>query len=273
MSIHGGILLTDLSRMAHEAAPQLGARVAYDPKVISDFEFFEKHGMSREAYIERQGQLKRQAFEEQCVADLDRDLEAISATSDTARHKLTTFGLILDRERTALANLQSRRAQFEEFVNAPTATRSKIQDAVTATKRWLLGGGGDEPAVDRAALDAELAVASHKAQAAETACADIDQQIEAAGIRVARLAEAERAFLNDCLAEVSADLVQALARKRGELAALERLLDPLRKFGVALNGKPDPTEIRWRHTWADVANALRSNPSGDVSKMLPKVPA
>ncbi len=50
MSIHGGILLTDLSRMAHEAAPQLGARVAYDPKVISDFEFFEKHGMSREAY-------------------------------------------------------------------------------------------------------------------------------------------------------------------------------------------------------------------------------
>jgi hypothetical protein len=34
----------DLSRMAGEPAPQLGARVSHDDKVISDFGFLVKHG-------------------------------------------------------------------------------------------------------------------------------------------------------------------------------------------------------------------------------------
>src|SRR5258708_33101767 len=202
MSIHGGILLNDLSRMAREAAPQLGARVAYDPKVISDHEFLAKHGMSREQYAERDAGWRRQAFEEQVTADLDRDLEAIAGTSDTARHKLAKFGNILDREKDKLSALESRKATFQGFVDAPTATRSKISDAISRTKAWLLGGG-DEPTIDRQALDAELAQASHKAAAAEAAIADIDRQIEIAAIRVARLAEAERQFLNDAVAEVA----------------------------------------------------------------------
>jgi hypothetical protein len=272
MSIHGGILLNDLSRMAKEAAPQLGARVAYDPKVISDHEFHVKHGMSREAYAERGARWQRRDFEERVTADLDRDLDAISKTSDSARHKLTTFSLILGNEKSKLSALESRKAQFQEFVNAPTATRSKISDAISRTKAWLLGGG-DEPTIDRAALDAELALASHKAQAAEAAIAELDKKIEVAGIRVNRLADAERGFLNDAVAEVASDLLSALARKRGEVVALERLLEPLRRYGVATHGKPEPVELKWRHTWPDVANALRAEPSADVSKLLPRVTA
>jgi hypothetical protein len=267
-----GILLNDLSRMAREAAPQLGARVAYDPKVISDHEFLVKHGMSREQYAERDAGWRRQAFEEQVTADLDKDLDAIAATSDSARHKLATFALIFGNEKAKLAALESRKSTFQDFIDAPIRTRSKIADAVAKTKQWLLGGG-DEPAIDRQALDAELAVASHKAQAAEAAIADIDEQIEIAGIRVARLAEAERSFLNDALAEVAGDLLSTLSRKRGELAALEKTLEPLRRYGVALNGKPEATEIRWKSSWQDVAAALKANPAASVEKLLPKVSA
>jgi hypothetical protein len=256
--------------MAREAAPQLGARVAHDPKVISDHEFHVKHGMSREAYAERGAQWQRRDFEERATADLDNDLEAIAGTSDTARHKHQSFSLILGNEKSKLSALQSRREQFMEFIDAPAKTRSKIADAVAATKRWLLGGG-DEPAVDRAALDAELAVSSHKAEAAAAAISDIERQIEVARIRVGRLAEAERGFLNDTVAEVSADLVQTLARRRGEVAALERLCEPLRKYGIATHGKPEPDEIRWKHTWPDVAAALKADPSASVEKLLPKI--
>jgi hypothetical protein len=143
---------------------------------------------------------------------------------------------------------------------------------VNRTTAWLLGKG-DDPQVDRQALDTELAAQVHKAEAAAGAIAEVDRQIEVATIRVGRLAESERTFLHDAVAEVASDLLSTLARKRGELHALERLLDPLRKFGVALNGKPEPTEIRWKNSWVDVAAALRADPGSDVSKMLPRVPA
>lgn len=267
------ILRNDLARMAANPPPQPAGRVSVDPQVISDADFHVKHGMTREQYAEREQLWRRRDIEERATADLDKDLAALSATSDNARRKFQTFHLLMGRERGKLSALQSRREQFQEFVNAPTATRSKISDAVTATKRWLLGGSSEEPAVDRAALDAELAAQQHKAEAAAGAIAEIDKQIEVTGIRVAKLQEAEKGFLNDAVAEVTSDLVQALARKRGEVAALERMLDPLRRFGIALNGKPEPVEFKWRNTWVDVAAALRSDPGADVSKLLPRVPA
>src|SRR5262249_45422911 len=100
----------------------------------------------------------------------------------------------------------------------------------------------DEPAVDRSALDSELATATHKAAAAAEAIADLDGLIEIANIRVARLQEAERSFVNDELAEVADDLVKLLARKRGEAAALEKMLDPLRRYGIALRALPEKND-------------------------------
>jgi hypothetical protein len=270
MGLVSNILLTDI---VHHGAPAPAGRVAYDPKVISDHEFHVKHGMTREAYAERDSQWRRRDFEERATADLDSDLEAISGTSDSARHKFQTFGLILDRERDKLSALESRRSDFQGFVDAPARTQGRISAAVAATTKWLLGGSAEEPAIDRAALDSELATAQHKAEAAAGAIAEVDRQIEIAQIRVARLQEAERGFLHDTVAEVAADLIQTLARKRGEVQALERLLDPLRRFGIATHGKPESVEIKWRHTWQDVANVLKADPSGDVSKMLPRVPA
>jgi hypothetical protein len=269
MGLVSNILLTDI---AHNAAPREAGRVAYDPKVIRDHEFLVKHGMTRAQYAERDSQWRRRDFEERTVADLDSDLEAIAGTSDSARHKLTMFGLIRDRERTALKNLETRRDRFQEFVNAPAKTQSKISEAIARTKAWLLGGTTEEPVIDRAALDAELALASHKAQAAEAAIAELDKQIEVAGIRVNRLADAERGFLNDAVAEVASGMLETLSRKRAELAGLERLCEPLRKFGIATHGKPESVEIKWRHSWPDVAAALKADPSGDVSKLLPRVP-
>jgi hypothetical protein len=270
MGLVSNILLTDI---AHNAAPREAGRVAYDPKVISDHEFLVKHGMSREQYAERDSQWRRRDAEERATADLDRDLESIAATSDTARHKLAVFGNIRDREKSALANLQTRREQFIEYTNAPAKTQSKISAAVAATAKWLLLGTTEEPVVDAAALANELAQASHKAAAAEAAISDVDRQIEVATIRVARLAEAERTFLHDAVSEVASGVLETLGRKRGEVAALERLCEPLRRYGIPLNGKPETVEIKWRHSWPDVAAALRADSSSDVSKMLPRVPA
>jgi len=269
MGLVSNILLTDI---AHNAAPREAGRVTHDQRVIDDFEYMQRHGETREAAAERGRMLKRIAFEERTVADLDSDLEAIAGTSDSARHKLAVFGNIRDREKSALANLQTRREQFTEYVNAPAKTQSKISEAIARTKAWLLGGTTEEPVIDRAALDAELALASHKAQAAEAAIAELDKQIEVAGIRVNRLADAERGFLNDAVAEVASGMLETLSRKRAELAGLERLCEPLRKFGIATHGKPESVEIKWRHSWPDVAAALKADPSGDVSKLLPRVP-
>jgi hypothetical protein len=57
MGLVSNILLSDL---AHHAAPREAGRVAHDPKVISDHEFLVKHGMSREAYAERDAGWRRQ---------------------------------------------------------------------------------------------------------------------------------------------------------------------------------------------------------------------
>jgi chromosome segregation ATPase len=268
----GGILMTDLARMAANPPPMPAGRVTHDQKLIDDFEYLQRHGETRDQAAERGRMLRREAFEADAVADLDANLESIAGTSDAARHKHQTFALILDRERDKLSALESRKAQFTEYVNAPARTRSKISEAISRTKAWLLGGG-DEPQIDRQALDAELALASHKAAAAQEAIADIERQIEVQTIRVNRLQEAERGFVCNALAEVSADLVQALARKRGEVEALERLLKPLQRYGVATHGKPETVELRWKHSWPDVAAALRANPAADVSRLLPKVPA
>jgi hypothetical protein len=268
MGLVSNILLTDI---VHHGAPREAGRVTHDQRVIDDFEYMQRHGETREAAAERGRMLKREHFEERTVVDLDKDLESIAGTSDTARHKFAVFGNIRDREKSALANLQTRREQFIEYTNAPAKTQSKISAAVAATAKWLLLGTTEEPVVDAAALANELAQASHKAAAAEAAIAELDKQIEVAQVRVNRLAEGEREFLNAAVAEVAADLLQTLARKRGEVAALERLCEPLRRFGVALNGKPESVEIKWRHSWPDVANALRSD--SDVSKLLPRVPA
>jgi len=76
-----------LGDLARNGAPAPAGRASVDPQVISDHDFLVTHGMTREQTAERGALWKRQAFEEDACADLDRDLESISATSDTARHK------------------------------------------------------------------------------------------------------------------------------------------------------------------------------------------
>ena len=192
MSLTSGLLARDLRRMADEGGQLIG-RPNRDPKVLSDYEFFEKHGHTREQAAERERMFERERFEDKSTADIEQELAAISGN---ARQRHVQFHAILVRERDKLAEIERKKDQLLGLVAAPAKTQSKILAAIAQTKAWLMGGG-DEPAVDRAALDAELATAAHRAQAAGEAIAEVDRLIEVARIRVARLAEAETEFIRD----------------------------------------------------------------------------
>jgi hypothetical protein len=275
MSI-GNQLLGDLARMYENGPPQLGARVSYDPDVLAEVAFRDRHGMTRAQWQERERIRARQDFETRAVANIEQELDAITATGVTARKRFEMFHACLVRERDKLAELESRRDGFQGLVAAPAVTQNKIRDAVAATKKWLLGGG-DEPAICRQALDAELASATHRAQAAAEAIAEVDAQIEVARLRGERLAEAEKEFLHAAVREVveTSGLLQVLARKRGEVRALERLLGSAADYygyGNSVNVEPEHVEMKWRHSWHEIAEAIRENPTADIAKLLPKVP-
>jgi hypothetical protein len=71
-------------------------------------------------------------------------------------------------------------------------------------------------------------------------------------------------------------LLQLLARRRAETAALERLLSPTSDYGGygrTINVPAERHEIKWRSSWREIANTIRETPDADVSKMLPKVPS
>lgn len=130
-----------------------------------------------------------------------------------------------------LAMLVAKRDQLQTLVDAPNETEAKIRGGVRRTVDFLLGRSADNSDEGaRAALDSELAAQRHRAEAAKSALPELEPQIEQAQMRIARLEERRKEFLNPALTELADELglARAYQRKIAELQETAALI-----FGLA----------------------------------------
>jgi hypothetical protein len=277
MSIGNTILTRDLVRLAEQGATQLPGRVSHDPNLLEEAAFQERHGMSRAAFAERQRLLAREAFELESTADIEGDPPLCEAPAGLTAKRTAYFRYHawLRGEEQALATLENKRRDLQAIIDAPAATEGALRQMLRRTADVLLGKDSEQSdATAWAALESKRTEQAHKAEAARLALSDIEGQIQIAALRVDRLREREKQYLNPVLCELGEQIAQRLAQRRAEVQALERLLAPLYgSYGgySRTTIEPPHVEIGWRHSWHDIADTLRSDAAADIGKMLPAI--
>jgi hypothetical protein len=234
------------------------------PGAITDFEFYQRNKMTRAEMAERNRQWERSNFETGATSDLDGDLPLGGIVSDVVgvltgapeRQKLAGFVALRAAERIKLSDLETKKAELLGLVEAPAATESKISAAVRKTADWLRGRNSESSSrlaeIERGNLDTQLATERHRADAAKSIMPELEHDIEVAQLRVKRLDEREREYLEPALREVkvATGVFEYIAKKKAELEAAKALLED--------------------HPWWDVEAALLEGK--DFAKLLPKIP-
>jgi hypothetical protein len=273
MTASQGILIRDLARMADEAPQQIGARVSHDAKVISDHEFHVKHGMSREAYIERESMRARDAFEQDAVQELDVALDHLSGS---ANEKWVAFCGLLKLEQGKLAGLEAKRAELEGMASSAVAVEAEIKKLIRRSADFLLGKSVEESdASQRLELERKRVEQAHRAEAARVALPDLEKQIDKQQLRCRRLRDRERDFLVPLVFSVveQSGVVQRWRAARNEMIATETLLRGLLQSFVPPDGCSYPWQPPRESTpathvamkqWAALAEQLRRDPRAEV---------
>jgi hypothetical protein len=269
------LLVNDLMRLN---TPMPAGRVAHDEKTISDFEFFQNNGMSRAQYAEREALWKRAAFEETATADLNGDPPSGVSTVglSPARAQYVRFHGWLASERDKLTGLEAKRTELQGMVDGALDVESEIKKLIRRSADFLLGKSTeDSDASQRLALETKRAEQIHRSEAARLALPDLEQGIEIAGVRCARLRERENEFLVPAIFEVveKSGIVERWQKLRDEGDALEEQLRGLLQSFVPPHGHSYPwtpprekafKSLDSRKAWAAMADALRSDPRGKV---------
>ncbi len=276
MSVGNILMLRDLGRMASEPVQQLAARVSHDPNLISEAEFQIQHGMSKAAYAERQRIWARDAYEQEVTADLDGSPPLIDVPDGLTpkRQAWFRFSRWLSDEESTLAALEAKRAELQSIIAEPVSTEGALRQMVRRTADTLLGKGREESdATAWAALESQRVAQQHRAAAAQLAIEDLEQDLEISRLRVDHLRNRLREFLSPCIFEAAEGIQRILAHKRAQVAALEKALNPLSEYsyyGLQVTQPEQPSlDIRWKHSWDGIANALQADPATDISRMLP----
>jgi hypothetical protein len=255
MSIANTIMGRDLARMARDGGDtKLFGRPNTDPRVISEADFLQRHGITREQMAERDRELAHLEFEQSSVADLsgeppDDAGDEMEIRNGVTRTKktLNLKGLSPQRKRYALyhawfANLTSvlealekRKVDLEAIIAAPVEAGFALRKGIRRTADFLLGrtqSGGEGEAE---AMSAKLAIAQHRADAARVALPELEREIERARLRLKHLEGREADFLNPALAELADHLgalyLQQIERLRYTAGLLFGLSSVVRTYG------------------------------------------
>ncbi len=182
------IMLNDLARMARDSDDTSFASRPADPKAVGDYEYFQRHGMTREQAAERAKARACEDFETRAVADLcgeppsnlDCDVRGLSP----ARARFARYRAWLAAELAKLAVIEKKRAGLFELVDAPEKTLSRIRELLQGTIDYLRGRVSCDDADQRKKLNDELAVQNHRAEAAKSVIPDIERELEVQKLRV-----------------------------------------------------------------------------------------
>ena len=281
------IMLNDLARMARDGSAPLIGRPITEPSALERANFMLTHNnMTPEQWQESQRQLQREAIEDKILMEYRGEIPG-NVVADVrglrgARCEWVRFKAWLARTTAELSELESTKARLSDIMSAPDKTAGVIGALISRTAAFLLGkGGADDDATERLELDKKLAAERHRSQAAAEALPEIERQIEVKQMQVEALQSREGEFLNPAMQDLleASGVAKLLARRRAEVLALESIIrDCDRDFpwDYYNDHRPKHSEvcdIEWRHTWRDVAGALRSDPRAEVGKLLPKIKA
>ena len=271
--------------------------------LVTDAElaFAETHeGMSRAEWEARNSAWAKQNREADAVRGLDGDppdsLCDVKGMSP-ARGKYANYFVWRQGERKGLRDLEAKKAELESIIAAPTAAETEVRNGIKRTAAKLLGRASDGGEADAGALANRLAVAQHRAEAAKLALPTVEQEIDKAKLRVAKLDERESEFLNAAIIEVAdaSGLGQLYLKKITELRAIAAMMFELREvvgtygsgfsFGQetiklprpglpSIKGSPDGDfHIRPEnksHVFDNIAQALRLDPKHKPHVPLPR---
>jgi hypothetical protein len=273
MNLVTNVLTADLRRMGDDGT-QLVGRPVTDPRVLSDHEFFVKHGLTRDQFAERSAMFEREAWEANAVRDIDDVLDCLAGS---AADKYLAYHGMLSTEQGRLAELQRKSAELEAIMAQPVEAESALRAALRRTADALLNGkSGDESDADkRAELDAKIAAHRHRAEAAKIALADIGRDIDRQQVRVRHVKSRESEFLTPVIfaAVRESGIVERWEQLRAEADALEtQLLGLVQTFSVPAGHsapwrppiKRELSTVESRRHWAAVADALQRNPNSQI---------
>lgn len=299
MSISGGIFGRDLARLAKSGdAGKLEGRPVTDPVVISEYDHFQKHGITR-AHVDERARLRRR---EEKIDEALRDLrgeppEGICNDKGLGpkRSRYARYSRWQRGEMGHLSALEARKREIEALVAAPASTQTKIRAAILTTAAALMGRDGGEAKIDRKALDDRLSSERHMAEAAQEALVELNTDIEVSKLRVAHLNGREAEFINPAIIEAADDMglgklyLKKIADAR-EIAALVYGLQEV--AGGYLSGFENTMPIAFPRAgfpslskatradyaieekgradvWRGLAQSLVLDPRHDASKFIP----
>jgi hypothetical protein len=282
MSDIGNALLgRDLGRMIREGVPQLAARVSHDPNLLAEAAFRDAHGgMSRVDFAERERQRAQQDFVDSATADLEGQppkVDGLPSSLTPKRRAYASFNAWLKSEETNLSALQCKRDQLQKLADAPLATESDIRASLRRSADFLLGKSTeDSDTAKRIQLEGRRIEQLHQAEAARMALNDLEQSITVAELRVDRLRNREKEFLFPCVHEAAAGMKRTLSRLEAEAEALRDVLAPLYRifsyYSMDTNEPERPDiDVRWKHSWSEISEALEADPVAPIEKLLPAV--
>jgi len=300
MSISNSILGRDLKRLARNggAETQLVGRGNTNPIVLAEWEYFQKHGMTRAQADDRACEWRRQDRIDNAIRDLNGPPpEGICNVKGLGpkRALFARYSSWRHREEKRLSELETRKSEMEAMIAAPAATEAEIRTAVRTAAAALMGRDGGGSSVSRKVLDDRLSLERHTAEAAQEALVELENMIEGANLRVARLNEREAEFLNPAMAEVADDIglgelylkkiaelreVSALIFGLGQVAggygsgfeipiAIEMPKPGLRSVAKATASDYRIDAIGKADVWRGLAQSLRLDPRHDASKFIP----
>ena len=233
MGIESGIMMNDLARMARDGGNQPIGRPVTDMTFLEEAEFVLRHGHSRAEHEKMLAAHRRQDFEDAAVRDLRGD-----PPSDLVK----TFGLGPKRARWVLyfewrqqvaadlSRAQTRKAELDEIITAPAATKARQKASIQRTAEWLRGRSFESDEKLGAQLAEQLLIEEHRAEAAQQVMPEIERELDRAQVRLEFINGRESEFLHPALIEAAEKmgLGKLYVQKIAELRAVAELM-----FGLA----------------------------------------
>ncbi len=153
-------------------------------------------GMSRAEWnTQRHRDRALDAHQAKVLVDYDKPM-----SGGTAWDRLQSFVALRDKTQAQLDALQGQKARLQGAVEAPAAVKAKRTGLLQLLAKKLIGG--DEMDTSEAVtVDADIAAATVRADAAQLAVMELDKQIADKVLQVNRLAERQRGFVQDAMLE------------------------------------------------------------------------
>jgi hypothetical protein len=174
---------------------------------------------------------QRQMFKERAISDLGDDppdniCDVRGLSSKRARY--ARYCAWRQREAKELRDLEQKKVELQSVI---AGVEAEIRNGIRRLADRFLGRVQDSADADAKALTADL-LAQRRVEAARLAMPELEQQIERAQFRVARLEGREKEFLRDAIIEMAdaSGLGRAYLKKIGELQEIMSLVLGLMKI-------------------------------------------